>query len=609
MDSPDFFSSDSVRQAGTPRHAQVATFPRPLSLELGGALPRLAIAYETYGALNPARDNTVLICHAISGDSHVARHDERDHPGWWDIAVGPGKPIDTDRYHVICSNVLGGCSGTTGPNSIDPASGRRFGADFPAITVGDMVAAQRRLLDHLNIDRLHAVIGGSMGGQQAAEWALRYPDRVSGCVAIATSARLTSQALAFDIVGRNAILSDPHYNGGQYYDQPARPEAGLSVARMLGHITYLSIESMRDKFDATRYQPRDIPTAFEKHFSVGSYLAYHGRKFVERFDANSYIVLSRAMDYFDLGETAEQIQSALSVARCRWLVLSFTSDWLFPPFQSRQIVDALIANRQPVSFCNIESSCGHDAFLLPDNIEVYGRMMRSFLAHLGDRAPFAIVGRGNAPESTHQDTRIFHAHRVDHERLIELIPPGASVLDLGCGNGDLLERLRARGNSPVMGVEWDEQMLAACINRGFDVVHIDLNLGLTSFVRQQFDYVVLSQTLQSIVDTEGVMNEMLRIGKRGVVSIPNFAYRPLRQMLYREGRAPKTTGLYHHEWYETPNRRFPTIADLEAFCHARDITIRRKVCLDTEAGRVIDDDPNLNADTAIFVISRVPAAP
>jgi homoserine O-acetyltransferase/O-succinyltransferase len=285
--SPAFDSSDAQRSQAPLRFAQSVTFAKPFRLELGQTLKSITVVYETYGQLSPARDNAILICHALSGDSHVARHCADDAPGWWDIVVGPGKVIDTNRYFVICANVLGGCRGTPGPARVDPATGRPLASDFPPVTTADTVDVQRMLLDHLGIETLLAVIGGSMGGHQAITWSIRYPRRVRGCVALATSSRLTSQALAFDVVGRNAILHDPHYHHGQYYDQPHGPAVGLALARMLAHITYLSREAMTAKFDPGRLQPRDVATAFEKRFSVGSYLAYQGDKFVERFDANS----------------------------------------------------------------------------------------------------------------------------------------------------------------------------------------------------------------------------------------------------------------------------------------------------------------------------------
>src|SRR5215472_16617210 len=319
-------SSDSIRHARPLRHARSVQLGQPLDLELGGGLPDVTVAYESYGQLNAARDNAILICHAISGDSHVARHNEQDDPGWWDIVVGPGKAIDTNRFFVICPNLLGGCRGTTGPGSINPKTDKVYGRDFPTITVADMVEVQRRLLEYLGIRQLLAVVGGSLGGHQALTWAIRYPDRVKGIAGLATSPRLTTQALAFDVVGRNAILRDPHFHSGQYYDKAHGPAVGLAIARMIGHITYLSPEAMTEKFEADRLHPRDVAVEFEKKFSVGSYLGYQGAKFVERFDANSYVTLSLAMDLVDLGGTPAELAAALRPATCRWLVVSFSSD-------------------------------------------------------------------------------------------------------------------------------------------------------------------------------------------------------------------------------------------------------------------------------------------
>jgi homoserine O-acetyltransferase/O-succinyltransferase len=595
-----FNSSDSVRSSAPLAYARSVTFDEPLTLALGGTLPEVTVAYETYGELNARRDNAVLICHAISGDSHVARHDPADAPGWWDLLVGPGRPVDTTHWFVICANVLGGCRGTTGPNSIDPRTGHPYGADFPTVTVADMVAAQRRLVDHLGIDALHAVIGGSLGGHQAMTWALMDPERVRGCVALASSPRLTSQAIAFDVVGRNAILNDPGYQGGQYYDRGVGPATGLALARMLAHVTYLSREAMTAKFDPGRLQPREVATAFEQKFSVGSYLAYQGHKFVERFDANSYVTLSMAMDLFDLGETPAALRAVLARSRCRWLVASFSSDWLFPAEQSRQLVDALIAADRGVSYCNVVASGGHDAFLLEEKIATTGGLIEAFLARLNAAVPppAGLIDEDTAP------TSIFHDLRLDYDRILELIPPGASVLDVGCGGGELLSRLRARGHDRLLGVELDEDALLAAVRRGLDVVQCDLEHGLSPFRDGQFDVVVLSQTLQSVVDTERIVDETVRVGHQVIVSFPNFAYHKLRRMLAEDGRSPKSEGPYNYEWYNTPNRRFPSIADFEAFCRAKGLHIDRQVYLDSEAGHWVTDDPNRNADMAIVVVSR-----
>jgi homoserine O-acetyltransferase len=604
MNNDVFDSSDSQRHARPLKYAQYATFDEPFHLERGGQLPSITVVYETYGALNDRRDNAVLICHAISGDSHVAGHDQQDDLGWWDIAVGPGKAVDTDRYFVICPNILGGCRGTTGPNSTNPRTGRPYGTDFPMITMGDIVRVQRRLIDHLEIPRLLAVVGGSLGGHMALAWATQYPDRMAGTAAIATSPRLTSQALAFDVVSRNAILHDPGYQSGHYYDQGPGPKVGLAIARMLGHITYLSRESMMEKFDADRLSPRDVATQFETKFSVGSYLAYQGDRFGERFDANSYITLSMAMDVFDLGSTPEQLAAALRPATCRWLVVSFTSDWLFPPFQSQQLVDALLANNQPVSYCNVQSLCGHDAFLLPDDLDRFGALLSGFLDNLngtGVRGDAAHEGHGGGAKPT----SIFHdLQRLDYDSIAQLIPPGASVLDLGCGTGGLLSLLRDRGYQQIMGIELDQHAVVSCVRRGLDVIQADLNKGLASFADGQFDFVVLSQTLQTIIDVRLVINEMLRVGRQGIVSFPNLGYHKLRRQLSEQGRAPLVALGGGTRWYDTHNVRFLTIADFDEFCREQAIRVHQHVSLDTEARRRVDDDPNRNADLAIVVLSK-----
>ena len=597
-------SSDSVRSAAPLKYARSVTFDTPLELERGGMLPEVTVVYETYGKLSAEKDNAVLICHALSGDSHVARHDEADEPGWWDIAVGPGKPIDTDKFFVICPNLLGGCRGTTGPNSIDPETGRPYGQDFPTVTVGDMVEVQHRLLDRLGIDRLLSVVGGSLGGHQALCWGRKHPGCVAGVIAVAASARLTSQAIAFDVVGRNAILRDPNYRGGQYYDGGPGPDVGLAIARMIGHITYLSPESMKEKFDLDRMRPRDVPTEFEKSFSVGSYLGYLGDKFVERFDANSYNALTMAMDLFDLGSSAEDLAAALQGGDCRWLVLSFTSDWLFPPEQSQQIVDALIATNKSVNYCNVASNCGHDAFLLPDDLDRYGELIRAFLDNLCADAPPARGADLDGDAHGADPTSIYHGRRLDYDRILELIPADASVLDLGCGSGGLLARLAERGCRRSIGVELDERAILTCVRRGLDVVHADLNKGLGSFADGQFDTVVLSQTLQAVFDVEGVLDDILRVGRQSIVSFPNFGYHKLRTYLAEKGKAPKSAGLLRYEWYNTLNIRFFTIRDFTEFCGDKKIAIHRCIALDTETGSEITQDPNRNADLAIFVISR-----
>ncbi len=599
-DADDFDSSDSVRVATPLRHARTRNLPGPLVLERGGSLAEVTVCYETWGELNERRDNAILICHALSGDSHVARHDGDDDPGWWDDVVGPGRFIDTDGYFVICTNALGGCRGTTGPNFTDPRSDEPYGAEFPMVTVGDMVRVQAALLDELGIERLHAVVGGSLGGFQAQAWATLFADRVRGCIAIATAPRLTAQGLAFDVVGRNAIRRDPDFHDGQYYGERT-PETGLAIARMLAHITYLSSESMERKFDATRLRPRDVKTSFEKNFSVGSYLAHQGSKFVERFDANSYITLSTAMDLFDLGGSRDDLRKSLEPATCRWLFVSFSSDWLYPAEQCRTVVDALLAAGKPVSFTVIDCDGGHDAFLLAPEIAAYGPVVESFLAHLADRpAPAKPLPEAVAPKVT----SIFHGERLDYDLILEMVPANASVLDVGCGTGELLALLRERGAGLLAGVELDPSAIAACVGRGLDVLQADVEKGLSAFADGRFDVAILSQTLQSVADVSGVLDELVRIARRAIVSFPNFAYKSLREMFYREGKLPKEPGLYAYEWYNTPNRRFPSIVDFQELCAAKAFRLEEEVYIDSRLGTRIHDDPNRNADIAIVAISR-----
>lgn len=359
----------------------------PLTLTSGRILEHVDVAYETFGRLNEDGGNAVLVCHALSGDSHVAgirpgEDAETARAGWWDIMVGPGKAIDTDRFFVVCSNVLGGCMGTTGPSSIDPASGRPYGAGFPLVTIEDMVDVQARLLDALSVGRLAAVVGGSMGGMQALAWAVRYPEQVRAVVADATTARLGAQAIAFNAVGRQAILEDVDFAAGDYYDKAKQPDAGLSIARMVGHITYLSDESMREKFGRRLREREAYAYDFVHEFEVETYLRHQGQSFVERFDANTYLYMSKAMDYFDLQGDSKTLADVLRVTRARWLVLSFSSDWLFPTSSSLELVTALQRVDAEVAFAEIPSRYGHDAFLLEP--EAQHRFIAPFLARIAE---------------------------------------------------------------------------------------------------------------------------------------------------------------------------------------------------------------------------------
>lgn len=353
----------------------------PLALDCGKVLKEVDIRYETAGTLSPQADNAILIAHALSGNAHVCgRYSETDSkPGWWDDMVGPGKAIDTDRYFVICSNVIGSCAGSTGPRSTDPDTGKPYNLNFPVITVRDMVRAQMHLVKHLGVKRLLSVVGGSMGGMQALEWAIDYPDMVDSVIPIATTSQLSPQSIAFDWVGREAIKNDPRWNFGDYSPDQV-PEGGLATARMLAHITYLSDESMSRKFGRELQDADSYSFAFQRDFAVESYLEHQGRRFVELFDANSYFYITRALDYFDMARrSGGDLAKTFAAARAAFLVVSFSSDWLFPTAESRKIVNALLKNRLNVSFCEIKSGYGHDAFLL--EVDALGRMIRDFLGN------------------------------------------------------------------------------------------------------------------------------------------------------------------------------------------------------------------------------------
>jgi homoserine O-acetyltransferase/O-succinyltransferase len=346
---------------------QRARFEAPLPLASGATLPAFDLAFETYGTLNERRSNAVLICHALNASHHVAGYyaDDQDNLGWWDNMIGPGKPVDTNRFFVIGVNNIGSCFGSTGPLAINPDTGKRYGADFPIVTVEDWVDAQARLADRLGIQRFAAIMGGSLGGMQALAWAIRYPDRIAHSLVIAAAPNLSAQNIAFNEVARQAILTDPEFYGGHFYEHDTRPHRGLRVARMIGHITYLSDDQMAEKFGR---QLRDgLLYSFAPEFQIESYLRYQGEKFSEYFDANTYLRITKALDYFDpAAATGGDLKAALAPARAKFLVISFTTDWRFSPSRSREIVQALVANRRDVSYAEIDAPHGHDTFLLDD---------------------------------------------------------------------------------------------------------------------------------------------------------------------------------------------------------------------------------------------------
>ncbi|MCB0870500.1 MAG: homoserine O-acetyltransferase [Solirubrobacterales bacterium] len=366
------------------KRAVVFEGDRPLTLASGATLPEVEVAYETYGELNADRSNAVFICHALSGDAHAAglhEGDDPSRPGWWDNIVGPGRPLDTDRFFVISANVLGGCKGSTGPSSTDPSTGKPYGLRFPLVQVRDLVEVHRALLRELGIETLLAAVGGSLGGMQALQWAIDHPTEVGGAAIIAASARLSAQNIAFSAVAREAIMRDPDFAGGDYYGNDRRPDPGLALARMIGHITYLSEESMREKF-GRRIQDAEVPRyGFDVDFQVESYLHYQGQSFVERFDANTYLYMGRTMDYFDPFEDPVRVQNQISQGETSFLVISFDSDWRFSTEHARVMASELRGAGAPVTFQEISSPHGHDSFLFADPPE-YHRTVAGFLDRL-----------------------------------------------------------------------------------------------------------------------------------------------------------------------------------------------------------------------------------
>ena len=376
-----------------------ANSPNKMLLDSGRKLGPITLAYETYGKLDSDRRNAILVFHALSGDAHVAgKHHKNDpKPGWWDNMIGPGKAFDTDRYFVICSNVIGGCRGSTGPSSTNPKTGKPYALGFPMVTLKDMVKAQRELIDYLGIDQLLAVVGGSMAGMQALQWTVTYPERAALCIPIATAARQSPQNIALHEVGRRAIMSDPKWQRGNYYGSRSPPTDGLSVARMIGHITYLSDKTLRIRF-GRRLQERDrLSFSLKPEFQVESYIHYKGETFTKRFDANSYLYISKAIDYFDITNGYSSLEEALRVTKAKFLVISFSSDWLYPPLESEELVNALRGANKDVVYYELPSTYGHDAFLVEG--EKMTQIISYYLSHARGRDKLERYQDENQPTS------------------------------------------------------------------------------------------------------------------------------------------------------------------------------------------------------------------
>ena len=567
-----------------------------MTFSSGQTLPQVVVAYDAWGTLNEACDNVILIEHALSGNSHVAdawRNGEFKE-GWWNRIVGPGKAIDTTRYYVICTNVLGGCSGTTGPHSINPNTGKFYGMDFPVITVKDMVMVQKRMLELMGIKKLRAVVGGSLGGMQALFWAKRFPDMVQRCIAIATTWRTSAQSIAFNEVGRRAILNDPAFNNG-HYTKENPPAHGLAIARMIGHITYLCDESMNRKFGRDLMGEK-LDFTMGKEFQVENYLEYQGYKFVDRFDACSYLYITRAIDYFSLCHSTDAIVRRFENSPVKFLLLTFDTDWLFPTSQMRQLLNCLTSGGADVTFAEISYPFGHDSFLLEQKVQT--RYIKPFI----DDRKFDV---DEGPTTRHHKKI---SQRPDLMTITNLVQPNSRVLDLGCGDGMLLDWLRANRECSVYGIDFDEDETIATVERNIPVLKHDLDKGLGMFPDKAFDVVILSLALMQLKKPQALLREMLRVGKKVIVSVPNFGYWRIRKYLAFKGRMPIGTSL-PYTWYETPNIRHTTLLDFRDFITNSGGKIEYEGYMHNSSGRLktITFAPNLRADTLIVVASETNA--
>ena len=532
-------------------------------LAYGGVLKEIEVAYEMCGAPYDGT-NAIYICHALTGDAHVAgiRPGETKPSGWWEGMVGPGRAIDTNRFCVICANVIGGCSGTTGPMSVNPDTGRPYGSSFPQYTFDDAVYVFRMFLRQIGVTHLAALIGGSYGGLQVVNWMTRYPDDMDRVCLIATSANLNTEALALSIMSRTSITDDPAWKGGDYYleGDGKGPKAGLASARQLAHITYLSRELLQEKFDRRLQQNfLDAPAEeraerdrlFKTYFQIESYLDYQAMKFVRRFDANSYLHITRSMDLADPCTEFGSLDAAFARVKAKTLVVSYEGDILFPVCQSKEIATSLKKAGKSVSYCHLESGRGHDSFLT--DIDDLSKLVGGFL-------------RPREPKVMKWQERL-------HGGVLAMVREGARVVDIGCGDGTLLDVLRARKGVAGDGVDIDVECFEEALADGNDVLWEDADEGLSMIPDGFYDTAIVSDTLQEVKNPRGLLHEALRIADEAIVTFPNFAAYRIRLTLALTGRLPVSKQL-PFEWYDTPNIHCITLKDFRALCEKEGIEIR-----------------------------------
>ena len=532
-------------------------FDTPLSLESGDTLPSFEIRLELYGTINAERNNVILVCHALTGDAHLAgRHTPDDKKaGWWDELVGKNKAFNPETHAILCTHIIGGCNGSTGPESRNPHTQEPYYTSFPSISIADMVNAQHAVMQALQVHQWHAVVGGSMGGFQALEWSIRYPEAMKKLVLIASGASYSTQGIAFNAVGRHAIMHDPQWKQGLYQTHGTEPRQGLATARMLAHITYVSEDSLDQKFGRSVIEGQGVlPTQaskenapFQPEFQVESYLDYQGQQFVNRFDANSYLYLTKALDAFDVAESWGEgdLKTALARMKASCLLIAYDTDGLFPPKDTQRLVDALLELNKSPSAITFSTPWGHDAFLI-DTTELNAVL-----------SPFLL----EAPQDINQKNALNPVIRHDLDPLLSLINTHDTVLDLGCGSGDLLTILNAQGTHPrLLGVEQKESSMKEALSKGLPVLQGDMLHTLKQLPDASFDVAVLHLALQSVQDPYNVLKEMKRVARRCVIGFPNFGFLPIRLQLLLRGRMPNSSAL-PYMWYNTPNIHLFTLKD------------------------------------------------
>lgn len=521
----------------------------------GGVLKEIEVAYEECGvSLND--HNAIFICHALTGDAHVAgiRPGEDKPSGWWEAMVGPGRAFDTNRFHVICANVIGGCSGTTGPMSINPETGKPYGSSFPQYNFSEAVDIYRMLLRQMGVKHLAAIVGGSYGGMMVTDWITRCPDEMDKACLIATSAELNTQAIAFSVMSRTSITDDPKWNGGDYYldDDSKGPRAGLAAARQLAHVTYLSRELLQEKFqrrlqdnfvNASAADRAERDRLFKTYFQIESYLDYQAMKFVRRFDANSYLHITRSMDLFSAADRYGGMDEAFARVKAKILVVSYAGDILFPDWQSKEIVAALLRNGKDVSYCHLEAGTGHDSFLT--DISDLSGLVSGFL-----------VG--------HKPTVMKWQERK-YRNVTKMVRRGARVIDIGCGDGTLLNVLRERCDATCSGVDIDIDPFKESLADGNRMYWEDADEGLSVIPDRHYDVAICSDTLQEVKNPRGLLREALRVADEAIVTFPNFAAYRIRLTLGFTGRLPVSKQL-PFQWYDTPNIHCITLKDFKALC-------------------------------------------